>query len=119
MLENLFEVEKENIYAAAEDAKKEGYRFAALTCEGVGDSYELFYHFDRDYVLKNIKVEVFDKAVIRSISKLYPSAFLIENEIQDFYGFTFEELIIDYKGNLYLAGDAPKTPMIKIREGKE
>ena len=50
---------------------------------------------------------------VKSISSIYPSAFLIENEYQDLYGFTFDELTIDYKGRLYLAKDAPKTPMLE------
>ena len=112
MLDNLKVLEKENIEDEADLLKYHGYRFAAMTCDSEGDDFELTYHFDKDYALAHLRIVVkpFDK--IKSISKIYPSAFLIENEYQDLYGFEFENLIVDYKGNLYLTKSAEKAPWV-------
>lgn len=112
MLENLKVIEKDNIEDETDLLKYHGYRFAAMTCVKEGDGFELTYHFDKDYVLSHLRIMVktFDK--IKSISNIYPAAFLIENEYQDLYGFQFENLTIDYKGNLYLTKSAEKTPWV-------
>lgn len=110
-LENLETIDIDDIYSRAAKLKDEGYRFAALTCEKVNQEYELIYHFDLNYNLKNIKAKFMGDKPIKSISNIYKAAFLIENEIQDLYGFTFNDLIIDYKGNLYMVPDGPKNPL--------
>lgn len=110
-LENLERVEIDDIYKIAAKLKDEGYRFAALTCEKIAQEYELIYHFDLNYKMKNIKAKTMGDKPIKSISNIYKAAFLIENEIQDLYGFKFEDLIIDYRGNLYMVPDGPKNPM--------
>lgn len=113
MLENFIQIEKNHILVQAKEFKNLGYRFAAMTCEHDGENFELTYHFDLNYELKNIRAIVDGKEPIDSISTVYPSAFLIENEFQDLYGLVFQGLIIDYKGNLYLTPDGPTTPMMK------
>ena len=106
-------MEKQNIIEEIKKTKSEGYRFAAMTCDHVGDKLELTYHFDLNYEMKNIRLVVNMNESIESISSIYGPAFLIENEFQDLYGVVFNGLIIDYKGNLYLSKDAPKAPMLK------
>jgi len=116
MLENFIQIEKNQILEQAKEYKKLGCRFAAMTCEHDGEKFELTYHFDLNYELKNLRAIVDGKEPIDSISTVYPSAFLIENEFQDLYGLVFQGLIIDYKGNLYLTPDGPTTPMMKSQK---
>lgn len=111
MLENLESLEKDGIYDRIKKLKEEGYRFVTLTCERAGEDLELIYHFDLNYTMRNIKVTVSKDAHVKSISTLYPGAFLIENEVQDLFGLTFEGLTIDYKGKLYMVPDGPEKPM--------
>lgn len=110
---NVTEINKDDIQKEANNMKLHGYRFVTLNCAKEGENYEFLYHFDLNYKLKNLKMIVEPESHVKSISSIYPSAFLIENEYQDLYGFTFDELTIDYKGRLYLAEDAPKTPMLQ------
>lgn len=112
MLDNLIIVDKEKIVEEVNNLKMYGYRFAAITCAKEGDFYELTYHFDLNYNMKNLRTNVSLEDKIKSISGIFPSAFLMENEYQDLYGFKFDGLIIDYKGQLYLTPDGPKTPMV-------
>lgn len=112
MLRNLLVVDKESLLEEVAMLKNDGYRFSALTCESLGESLELTYHFDFNYELKNIRVIVPIGEAAYSISNIYPSAFLIENETQDLFGLKFLNLTIDYKGKLYLTDDSPKAPML-------
>lgn len=113
MLENLVIIDFNNIIEEAKKTKEEGYRFAAMTCEHLGETYDLTYHYDLDHVMKNVRVSVKKEDKIPSISHIFLAAFLSENEFQDLYGLTFENLTIDYKSKLYLAEDAPEAPMAK------
>lgn len=116
MIPEIINIDKDKILEEANNMKLYGYRFAALTCEKEGEEYELTYHFDLNYEIKNLRITVTPKDHIVSISSVYPSALLIENEYQDLYGFSFEGLLIDYKGRLYLAENGPTTPMLDKTE---
>jgi ech hydrogenase subunit D len=109
----LIVLEKENLAEDVNSLKAKGYRFAAMTCEQEGENYELTYHFALGYDMKNLRISSIRSEKVKSISAIYPAAFLMENEIQDLYGLEFEGLIIDYKGKLFLSSDGPKTPMNK------
>lgn len=112
MLDNLTIVDKEKIVEEANNLKMYGYRFAAITCDKEREFYELTYHFDLSYNMKHLRTNVHLTDIIKSISTVFPAAFLMENEYQDLYGFKFDGLIVDYKGQLYLTPDGPKTPMV-------
>lgn len=113
MLENMVVIDKNDIREAVNNKKLHGHRFMAATCEKEGEFYELTYHFDNDkYEMNHIRILFKPEDVIKSVSAIYPSALLIENEYKDLYGFEFEGLLIDYKGNLLLAEKSPKTPML-------
>lgn len=116
MLENLVIVDKDDIREAVNNKKLYGHRFVALTCEKEGENYELSYHFDLNYEMSHIRILIKPEDTIKSVSSIYPSALLIENEYKDLYGFNFEGLLIDYKGHLLLSEKAPKTPMLDKSE---
>lgn len=111
MLNDMKNTGRANLLQEVSMLKTLGYRLSAVSCEKEGENFELLYHFDNDYNMKNLKYVYDDNKPLISISGIYPSAFLIENEYQDLYGFTFEGLTIDYKGNLYLTPEGPKTPL--------
>lgn len=112
------EISRDNLLDEVSALKEDGFRLVTVTCEREGDGYELIYHFDRDYSMKNLKLLIGVNENVMSISHIYPPAFLIENEYQDLFGLTFDNLIIDYKGSLYLAPGAPKSPFA-IKDEKE
>ncbi len=110
MLDNLLEIDKDAICDEAKVLHTQGYRLMTLSCCQQGAQYELTYHFDLNYEMKHLRIliEPFDK--VKSISGIYAAALLIENEYQDLYGFEFTDILIDYKGHLYLSKSAAKTP---------
>lgn len=111
MINDVDIISKNEIPTVCERLKGEGYRFVALTCEKLLSNYELTYHFDLNYEMKHIRVFADFKDILASISSVFPAAFLIENEYQDLFGLTFEGLIIDYKGHLYLMEEGPAMPL--------
>lgn len=116
MLNDSTVIEKKLLLQEVSLLKSKGYRFTAVSCEKEGEDFELIYHFDKDYNIKNFKMIVNSEEPIPSISGIYTAAFLIENEYQDLYGFTFDGLIVDYKGNLYLTPEGPKTPLAEQKK---
>lgn len=113
MLFNLEQIENNALLAKVKNLKNMGFRLAAVTCESEKDIFELTYHFDLNYEMINLRIHVTKEDDLLSISEVYPSAFLIENEFQDLYGLTFKNLTIDYQGRLYLTEDGPEAPMKK------
>ncbi|GLC31062.1 NADH-quinone oxidoreductase subunit C [Clostridium omnivorum] len=111
MLQNSILVDKDKIAEEANNLKLYNYRFVAITCVMEGEEYEITYHFDLNYEMKHLIIMVKPEDTIKSISNIYPAAFLIENEYQDLFGFSFSDLIVDYRGNMFLASNSPKTPL--------
>jgi ech hydrogenase subunit D len=82
--------------------KADGYRLVTLTSVEIdAENMEILYHFDKDLVLKNLRLTVKKGASVPSISGALFTAFLVENEIRDQFGITFEGLVLDYQGKLY------------------
>ena len=103
----------ETLVAQAAQKFHDGHRFVTMTCLDTGAGHEILYHFDKDYQLSNLRVPVAPGQRVPSISGLCFAALIIENEIQDFFGLSFEGLAVDFKGRLLLTENAPQKPMNK------
>ena len=102
-----------------------GYRFVTLSQTVVDENtLALFYHFDKNLKMSHLRMEVDRHTPIPSISGIYFCALLVENETQDQFGVTFDGLVLDYKGALYLEGEVTRAPYFvmttakKAKEGK-
>jgi ech hydrogenase subunit D len=120
MLPNLLLVENEtfkiinknNLRDEIKKYKAEGYRMCSITCESLGqEEFELTYHLDLNYELTNLRVVGRYDEEIPSISPIFPSALLHENEYKDLFGINFEGLLIDYMGNLYIPENGIQNPL--------
>jgi len=81
--------------------KAEGYRLVTMSSVQTGqDAMEIIYHFDKDLKLKNLRLPLQKGGSIPSISGVLFTAFLVENEIKDQFGVTFDGLVLDYQGKL-------------------
>ncbi|NPV02035.1 MAG: NADH-quinone oxidoreductase subunit C [Brevinematales bacterium] len=88
--------------------KDAGYRLVQIGCTSLAagsvehaNTLELFYSYDKNYDLVNLKVLIGKNAEIPSISGIYPAAYLYENEIHDLFGVFIKGMSLDFKGNLY------------------
>ncbi|WP_084295237.1 NADH-quinone oxidoreductase subunit C [Caldanaerobius polysaccharolyticus] len=91
-----------------------GYRFVTTTCVDMGDVFQIYYHFDKDLKLENLKLTVDKNTRVPSISSIYYCSILPENEMQDMFGVKFEGLAVDYGGKFMLGEDSPLTPQAHI-----
>lgn len=103
-------VSADSILEEVAKRKEEGYRLvqicATRTPEGNGN--EVTYSLGKDYDLLGLRYVVEDGKEVASISHIFPSAYLYENEIHDLFGTSFSMMTVDFKGNLYRT--ETKTP---------
>jgi ech hydrogenase subunit D len=106
--QEIIPIEKDALLGAVSDLFAQGYRMVQIGCTTLENAYELNYSFDKDYHFKNLRVTAKTGDEIKSISVIYPNAFLYENEIHDLFGITIKNMSVDYKGAFYRT--AIKTP---------
>ncbi len=91
-----------------------GYRFVTMTTVDTGTHFDLYYHFDLKYELFNMRLTVEHGVDVPSISGICFAALIVENEIQDLFGITFKDLVIDYQKHFLLADGAPEKPFCRV-----
>lgn len=91
--------------------KKEGYRLAQICSAVVEDKYHLSYSFAKEYDLINYRVIVDKDVEVPSVTPVYASAFLYENEMQELFGVNMEYISRDYHNKLYRIEE--ETPFLE------
>lgn len=83
--------------------KAEGYYLVQMCATKIKGSsvVDLDYSFGKDDLFVDLKQEVSEEQEVPSISEIFYSAFLYENEIHELYGVNIINNKIDYNGNLY------------------
>jgi ech hydrogenase subunit D len=104
----------ERIVSFARIFKDTGFRFVTMSSTDLGEEIDLLYHFDKELDLRSMRVTVPKGGAISSITPVFSSAMLVENEIKEHFGVEFEGLPIDFKGTLYLDEEVQRTPFCKI-----
>lgn len=99
--------------------KRRGYRFVTLSCVDLGEALDLIYHFDKELQMLHVRLTVAKGESVPSISGVYFAALLIENETQDHFGVTFDGLVLDFGGRLYLEEEVEKYPFCKVSMEKK
>jgi len=114
MLGNVTEISIDTIINQVHQKKDEGYRFVSMTTiENPDLTIDLYYHFDREYQMENLKLTV-DKALeLPSISKIFLAAVFVENEIQELFGVNFDGKVINYGGHFILSDADLENPMCR------
>jgi len=87
----------EKVYTFFQD----GYRIVQIHCTLLDNGFELNYSFDKDNTFTNLRIIIDKGQEISSISNIYWSAFLYENEIADLFGVKIKNMVLDFKGTLY------------------
>jgi len=109
MIQDFVAVEAEKISDTVKDLIADGYRVTQICATNKGEKgIELLYSFDKDHVLKNLRVMVPENGEISSISDVCWAAFIYENELHDLFGIDFRHLALDYGGHFFRISE--KTP---------
>ena len=106
----------DNIPALAESLKAEGYRMVQICGVTKQGCTEVIYTFDKDFDVRNFKVDIPFGTQVKSITPCYWAAFVYENEVHDLFGVEFTDSKLDYKGNFFRMSQ--RTPW-KGKEAEE
>ncbi len=112
MIENMKEITLETIVGEVSMLKSAGQRLVTLSCTELdADNLDIIYTFDKELVLTHLRVTIPKGTNCPSISGVYFTALLVENEIQDQFGLVFDGLILDFGRTLYLDEEITTIPL--------
>ncbi|HNW33960.1 MAG TPA: NADH-quinone oxidoreductase subunit C [Candidatus Ozemobacteraceae bacterium] len=114
-LPELKDVTVDALTAEVSEKHGSGWRFVTMTCVDKGSDFDLMYHFDKEYKLVTLRLQIPHGQPVPSVSRIYFAALVIENEIKDMFGVPFSDILIDFGGRFFLTETAPKAP--QCREG--
>ena len=105
--QNIRQISPEEILKETNNIRNKGYRLVAISCT-YKDGMELTYSFDKEYDFINLRINMEDDVKIESITRIYPYAFLYENEIKELFGAKIKNIVGDFHDQLYrISVDAP------------
>ncbi|MGA2160806.1 MAG: NADH-quinone oxidoreductase subunit C [Methanoregula sp.] len=97
--QSIIPIDVGKLIGSVEQCRNEGYRLVQIGCTKVDDNaFEINYSFDKDYVLKNLRITVTGETEVPSITGMYWGAFVYENEMHDLFGIQVKGINIDFKG---------------------
>lgn len=114
MILNSRQIDVTDLLQEVRKYKDEGFRLVTETCVKEGEGFKIIYTFEKDYMMDNIHIIVKEEEEVPTISEVYFCAFLVENEIQDFFGLKFKGLPVDFQGKLLLGEDSPACPLASL-----
>ena len=112
-LENERTVSKSELITEVQKMLAQDYRFGTASCLDLGDRFEIIYHFEDGLDLVNVRVHVGKNDSLPSISNIYLSASLIENEMKELFGINIVGSTIDFNGGMLHGQESPKATMFR------
>lgn len=91
------------------EMSKQNYRLMQAHAVSIENGYELSYTFGKDYDWLTYRLVIDEAEEIPSITTIYESAFLYENEMAELFGVKIKMISVDYRDKLYRIDD--ETPM--------
>lgn len=116
MIENMNEIQKSEVETNVRQMFDENYRLITMSCVDEGEHFSIIYHFGKEYEMKHFRIKLGKQEELNSISDIYFSALLVENEIKDLFGVNIKGIAIDYDGKLLLSDGSPYAPMCNVGE---
>lgn len=113
MIDNITEVTQATVASEVLRLKNAGYRLVTMTCTEIDESdLDILYHFDKDLELAHLRMRQPKNRPVPSISGILFAALLVENEIRDQFGVSFDGLILDFNRTLYLDAEVTEVPLV-------
>lgn len=116
------EIRIDDLLKKAAELKSKGYRLAQACAYNDNGKPVIIYSFDfKINTLKNIKVLLNENDEVESLTSLFFSAFIYENEMHDLFGIKFKNSQLDFGGKFFkVSKETPwKSDNISIVEEKE
>ena len=100
--------------------KKHNARLVQICAVNTKDGFDLLYSFAKEYRFITYKVQVDIKDEVVTISDIYPSAALYENEMKELFGVKIKYINLDYKRKLYtIDAETPFRPEADMDDSDE
>ena len=109
--------EKFEMFNKLSELKSQGARLITITALDHGSEIEYVYNFAKDLNVINLRVKTPRGEAMPSISSVYPSAFLFENELQDLFKIQVSGISVDFGGKLLTIEGAIDDTLVKPAEG--
>ena len=109
--------EKSEMFNRLNDLKAQGARLITITALDHGNEIEYIYNFSLNLDVINFHVKTPRKEPMPSITSIYPSAFIFENEIQDLFKIQVSGISVDFGGKLLTIEGAEDTTLVKPAVG--
>lgn len=93
------------------DMRAGGFRFIQAHAVSIPGGFELSYTFGKDYDWATLRLVVDEKDEVPTVTNIYPTAFIYENEMKELFGVDIRLIEPDYKNKLYRI--EVETPMKK------
>lgn len=110
------DVDIKTLYRMLLEHLRAGYRLVQIGATGLENGTELIYSLAKDYQMDNFRVTVETGEVINSVSDIFPSAALFENEIAELFGVNIDCINLDFHGKFYRIDQ--ETPFRKAPMGE-
>ncbi len=115
--QNFRPIELSQLLEESKRLKEEGFRLAQLhPVLERDDSITLIYTFIKDENVVNLKVYGIQKGVteVPSVTELFLTAFVFENEAHDLFGVNVVGNVLDFQGKFYAFAEGVEAPMTII-----
>ena len=115
MIENLKEISKDTLLQEVQKFADAKARFVTTVCSDLGDKLEVTYYFNYSpgVDMVALRMVVGKDEEVPSISGIYLTAVLSENEMFEQFGLKVKDMAIDFGGLMLLGKDSPVEPMVK------
>ncbi|HIH87869.1 TPA: FAD-dependent oxidoreductase [Candidatus Bathyarchaeota archaeon] len=110
-------VDKTDLFFSLNELKSAGARLLSITALDLGNELELVYHFEKGQSVINLHLKVPKGDPVQSITTVYPSAFVGENELQDHFNVSVSGLNVDFGGKFLRIETAEQDTLIKPAVG--
>jgi ech hydrogenase subunit D len=120
MIDKLKEISKDQLLAEVKKYADAKVKFVTGSCNDLGDKLEVTYFFNVSpgMDMSALRFVVGKNEEVPSMTGIYLTTVLIENEMKELFGLKVKDLAIDFGGHMMLAQDSPVLPMLKSEEQK-
>ncbi len=101
-------VKKEDIEDLMTEKQQDGWRLVQMHANCTDEGWEVFYSVGKELAFENFKVILRAGEHLHSISPIFPSASLYEDEMKELFGVDIRFIEEDYNNHLYRINK--KTP---------
>ncbi len=107
------DVTTDSLVGEVMNLKNDGQRLVTLSTYQEGESrMGILYHFDKNLETTHLRLETDMDKPIPSISGVFFSALLVENEIRDQWDVEFDGLVLDFNRSLLIDPEVTQVPLV-------